>query len=442
MFLSGKTKEGSLHGEDRAPGARKITQRPRSGDRRRARLQLEPLEDRQLLSWGSVPPALITPPVNSPPSTYVYPEPSAPRAMPTGPIATSTARSISIASPPRWGTYLFDAASPGHAVDTVIAVYDASGNRLGYNDDIAPGNHDSETSVTLQAGQQYYFGVTNYITNTTHGSYNWSIDGPAHAAIEFKARALGSGFTGAAVSGLEAVPGGYRIRYANCDIYDSPSTGAHEVHGAIRAEYAATANEGDAYGTVVQRILGAPTSDEMNVPGVAGARMNTFQGGAIYWSPATGAHVVYGGIGAKYNSLGGPAGYGLPTSDEAKRARRAGGPRHRLPERGRHLLVGGDRRPHRLRRHRGGVHRHRQRDGLLRHGRPAILGAPTSDEMNVPGVPGARMNTFQGGAIYWSPSTGAHVVYGAIGGLYNSLGGPASFLGLPIMTSWASRVDA
>ena len=42
------------------------------------------------------------------------------------------------------------------------------------------------------------------------------------------------------------------------------------------------------------------------------------------------------------------------------------------------------------------------------------------------------MNTFQGGTIYWSPATGAHVVYGAIGGLYNSLGGPTSFLGLPI----------
>ena len=28
--------------------------------------------------------------------------------------------------------------------------------------------------------------------------------------------------------------------------------------------------------------------------------MNTFQGGAIYWSPTTGAHVVYGAIGAEY----------------------------------------------------------------------------------------------------------------------------------------------
>ena len=61
-----------------------------------------------------------------------------------------------------------------------------------------------------------------------------------------------------------------------------------------------------------------------------------------------------------------------------------------------------------------------------------MLGLPTSDEMNVPGVAGARMNTFQGGAIYWSPTTGAHVVYGAIFALYKSLGGPTSFLGLPI----------
>src|SRR5262249_59932899 len=42
-----------------------------------------------------------------------------------------------------------------------------------------------------------------------------------------------------------------------------------------------------------------------------------------------------------------------------------------------------------------------------------------------------RMNTFLGGAIYFSVGTGAHVVYGDIGALYNSSGGPASNLGLP-----------
>ena len=159
-------------------------------------------------------------------------------------------------------------------------------------------------------------------------------------------------------------------------IYWSPATGAHVVYGGIGAEYNATAGERDAYGTVVQRILGAPTSDEMNVPGVPGARMNTFQGGTIYWSPATGAHVVYGGIGGKYNSLGGPTANGLPTSDEA----------------------------------------------------------------NVPGVPGVRVTRFQNGrAIYWSSATGAHAVYGAIGAEYNATAGERDAYGTVVQRILARR---
>ena len=109
-------------------------------------------------------------------------------------------------------------------------------------------------------------------------------------------------------------------------IYWSPATGGHVVYGGIGAEYAATANERDAYGTVVQRILGMPTSDEAGVPGVPGARMTTFQGGTIYWSPATGGHVVYGGIGAEYAATANERDaygtvvqriLGMPTSDEA-----------------------------------------------------------------------------------------------------------------------------
>ena len=108
-------------------------------------------------------------------------------------------------------------------------------------------------------------------------------------------------------------------------IYWSAATRAHVLYGDIRAEYNATANERDAYGTVVQRILGMPTSDEAGVPGVPGDRMTTFQGGTIYWSAATRAHVVYGGIGSLYNSLGGPTSFlGLPISDECPTTPTAG----------------------------------------------------------------------------------------------------------------------
>jgi hypothetical protein len=163
-----------------------MNNRPRFDNRRRARPRVEGLEDRRLLSWMTVPPAHIAPQVNSPPSTYVYPV-----ALSTQddahPIVDAQGSNRNVGgevdfyrfTTPLAGTYQFDATSPGHAVDTVIAVYDASGNRLGYNDDMAQGNRDSETSVTLQANNQYYFGVTNYIANTTHGSYNWRIHGDA-----------------------------------------------------------------------------------------------------------------------------------------------------------------------------------------------------------------------------------------------------------------------
>jgi hypothetical protein len=218
-------------------------------------------------------------------------------------------------------------------------------------------------------------------------------------------------------------------------IFWSPTTGAHAVYGAIFTEYEALDQEYDAYGKVVQDLLGLPTSDEMNVPGVPGARMNTFQGGAIYWSPATGAHVVYGGIWAKYNSVGGPASYGLPTSDEMWLPDGQGDSNYRVSyfqdgraivwsaAYGAHLIYGA------IGAEYAALVNERDVSGypLL-----SVLGAPTSDEMDVPGVPGARMNTFQGGAIYWSPATGAHVVYGSIYALYQSMGGPTSYLGLPI----------
>src|SRR5271166_6375320 len=220
---------------------------------------------------------------------------------------------------------------------------------------------------TFQGGAIYWSPSTSahVVYGAIDGKYN-SLGGPVRYGLPTSDEAWVPGLSGVRVEDFQN----------GADLYWSAATGAHAVYGAIGAEYAATAYETDAYGRVVQQILGAPTSDEMNVPGVPGARMNTFQGGAIYWSPTTGAHVVYGAIGAEYAALA-----------------------HETDAYG--------------------------RDAQL------VLGLPTSDEMNVPGVSGARMNTFQGGAIYWSPTTGAHVVYGAIFALYKSLGGPTSFLGLP-----------
>lgn len=91
-------------------------------------------------------------------------------------------------------------------------------------------------------------------------------------------------------------------------IYWSPSSGAWEVHGAIRTKYLALNN--------VRSILGYPLTNENTCPDGIG-RYNHFQGGSIYWSPYTGAREVNGAIRSHWASLGwerSPLGY--PTSDE------------------------------------------------------------------------------------------------------------------------------
>jgi L,D-peptidoglycan transpeptidase YkuD (ErfK/YbiS/YcfS/YnhG family) len=58
------------------------------------------------------------------------------------------------------------------------------------------------------------------------------------------------------------------------------------------------------------------------------------------------------------------------------------------------------------------------------------LAYPTTDEKATPGVLG-RYNHFQGGSIYWSPPSGAHAVWGAILTRWKALGWERSFLGFP-----------
>jgi uncharacterized protein with LGFP repeats len=56
-------------------------------------------------------------------------------------------------------------------------------------------------------------------------------------------------------------------------------------------------------------------------------------------------------------------------------------------------------------------------------GAGSLLGAPVGEAVDVPG--GAEQG-YQGGAIYYSKDTGAHVMYGVILERYRALGGPGS----------------
>jgi hypothetical protein len=124
-----------------------------------------------------------------------------------------------------------------------------------------------------------------------------------------------------------------------------------------------------ASGTPDVPVVGLPISDEEVAPN---GRCSHFVNGDIYWQGATGAWEVHGAIRDRWNTLGGPSSsFGYPTSDEL----------------------------------------------------PVMSG---SNQVG-------RYNTFAGGGrIYWSPTTGAFEVYGAIKDKYLISGGPVGALGFPI----------
>jgi M6 family metalloprotease-like protein len=186
---------------------------------------------------------------------------------------------------------------------------------------------------------------------------------PASAAIAYKYATLGgaSGFLGSATSAVTPVGdgAGYYQKFQNGAIYWTQATSAHEVHGMILAKYNAIG------GTAA---LGYATTDETSGKTDPNVRYNHFQRGTIGWKSATGAHEVHGDIWLKYVGLGGPDGF---------------------------------------------------------------LGAPLTDESATVDSVG-RYNQFAGGAIYWTPATGAHEIHGLICQRWANLGWERSYLGYPV----------
>jgi len=122
------------------------------------------------------------------------------------------------------------------------------------------------------------------------------------------------GFLGLPISDEEAVVNGRRSRFDHGDIYWSPSTGAQEVHGAIRVKWEALGGPSG--------FLGYPKTDELPIThqGAEIGRTNQFAGGWIYWSGQSGAFEVHGDIRRAWiEKYGGPGGaVGFPISDETR----------------------------------------------------------------------------------------------------------------------------
>ena len=111
-------------------------------------------------------------------------------------------------------------------------------------------------------------------------------------------------------SGEGATPDG-RGRFRDFQvgtIYWTPETGAHEIHGDIRVKWAQVAGS---------RLIGYPTTDESPCPDGVG-RFNHFEHGSIYWTPSTGAFEVHGAIRDLWASMGWErSSLGYPLRDES-----------------------------------------------------------------------------------------------------------------------------
>jgi glucose/arabinose dehydrogenase len=224
----------------------------------------------------------------------------------------------------------------------------------------------------------------------------------------------GSGPAGSgAVAAVEQ--GGPALRwrdYASGRLYWTPAGGVTEVHGAIARLYL-DAGAHDAFGP--------PASDETAVGDGVGRFSDFAAGASIYWTPGTWAHLVHGAIRAEWDRLGRTAGLGYPTTDEAATGDSAG----RFND-----FTGGSVYWHPY----WGAH---EVHGAIRSTWTALgrergaLGYPTTAEGAMPDGTG-RYSFFAGGAVYWSPLTGAHELRGAIRAKWAELGWETGPMGYPV----------
>lgn len=210
----------------------------------------------------------------------------------------------------------------------------------------APAVQAFATTAAVAAGCQIYPPTTFQVCGAIRDKYN-QMGGPTSFLLFPKSNELTN-------------PGntGKRSEFIGGNIYWSASTGAHPVAHEFLFKW------GDhGYET---GFLKYPKTDEIVLSdGIS--RRQEFQGGHIYWSPATGAHSIQGLIYNKWKALGAETG---------------------------------------------------------------VLKFPTSDEIVAPDGKG-RFTTFQGGAIYWHPNTGAHPVYGPLHMFWGMSGYEAGPYGYP-----------
>ena len=236
---------------------------------------------------------------------------------------------------------------------------------------------------------------------------------PSPIALAHAALGGNSGPLGAARTGEQATPAtaGAFQHFAGGSIYFSAATGAHDVRGAIRDRWAALGWETG---------LGFPTSGDTLTPS-GSVWFTHFQNGSIYSSSATGTHEVRGAIRQRWAALGWENGLGYPTTGDTRTPNGAGyythfqaGSIYWSAATGAHEV-------------RGGI-----RDVWAAQGwENGPLGFPTTGDQRTPAGTGWYTH-FQGGSVYASAAGGVHAVRGPIRDAWAGQGWETGALGYPV----------
>ncbi|SDC82350.1 Glucose/arabinose dehydrogenase, beta-propeller fold, partial [Prauserella marina] len=198
----------------------------------------------------------------------------------------------------------------------------------------------------------------------------------------------------------------------------------------LTANYTTPVAQRYAADTALRTTLGAPQGPEV-IQG--GLYYQGYANGGLYWTAATGTHEVHGSIYRQYLALGGHARFGPPTTDETKTPDGVGRFNHFAGTPGT-LVASVYWTPS------TGAHgiwgSIRAKWAALQWER-GPLGYPTTDESTTPDGVGKYNHFSKAGSVYWTPGTGAHEVYGAIRVRWKALGWERSYLRYPTSGEFA-----
>ncbi|MFN8019672.1 MAG: twin-arginine translocation signal domain-containing protein [Acidimicrobiales bacterium] len=200
-------------------------------------------------------------------------------------------------------------------------------------------------------------------------------------------------------------------RYQHGNIYWTPTTGAHEVHGPILTEFGKQAG--------VNGILKYPTSDTRTSSDKK-SRYSNFEHGRIYDRGSAGVFTVPAPYFAKHEALGGVHGtLGYPIAAVRTSSDKAS--RYQNYEKGRIYVQGS-----RVTEIHGAVFTlHESLAGV--HG---TLGYPITDLTPCDDRRG-KAQWFEHGFIWYSPTTGAHALWGKVLDRYLANGHEGGYLKYP-----------